>query len=182
MDEFLQDLDEDVEGMQSTIYLLQNELQKCKASIQLTNSTENKEIDPKAVINGIKKENISDSDTNLISKPETPVQLVETKHINVNKHDKPKSSKLLKDCKSNQPKEKKTRPTITEGTDQNAKNSKVNKSRHKSDACKKEEKHIKSEKRAHSKDEVLLKKSKSDLPKSTEVTPIAAINGLLNGS
>lgn len=180
MDEFLQDLDEDVEGMQSTIYLLQNELQKCKASIQHTNSTENKEIDPKAVINGIKKENVSNTDTTLISKTETPVHLVETKVVN--KHDKPKDPKHLKDCKSNQPKEKKPRPAITEGKDQSTKNSKVHKSRHKSDTSKKEEKHIKSEKRAHSKDEVLLKKSKSDQSKSPEVTPVAAINGLINGS
>lgn len=38
LDEFLQDLDEDVEGMQSTIYYLQQELRKAKdelASLQL---------------------------------------------------------------------------------------------------------------------------------------------------
>lgn len=33
LDEFLQDLDEDVEGMQSTIYYLQQELRKAKESI-----------------------------------------------------------------------------------------------------------------------------------------------------
>lgn len=50
MDEFLQDLDEDVEGMQSTIYFLQQELRKARESVTLlqqenaalkTNSSEN---------------------------------------------------------------------------------------------------------------------------------------------
>lgn len=35
MDEFLQDLDEDVEGMQSTIYFLQQELRKARESVTL---------------------------------------------------------------------------------------------------------------------------------------------------
>ncbi|GLH12961.1 Pre-mRNA-splicing regulator female-lethal(2)D [Gryllus bimaculatus] len=35
LDEFLQDLDEDVEGMQSTIYYLQQELRKSKEAVQL---------------------------------------------------------------------------------------------------------------------------------------------------
>ena len=50
LDEFLQDLDEDVEGMQSTIYFLQQELRKARESVTLlqqenaalkTNSSEN---------------------------------------------------------------------------------------------------------------------------------------------
>lgn len=35
LDEFLQDLDEDVEGMQSTIYFLQQELRKARESVTL---------------------------------------------------------------------------------------------------------------------------------------------------
>lgn len=35
LDEFLQDLDENVEGMQSTIYFLQQELRKARESVTL---------------------------------------------------------------------------------------------------------------------------------------------------
>lgn len=184
MDEFLQDLDEDVEGMQSTIYFLQNELQKCKTSVQNTNNSENKETTPKVVVNGIKKDDISNSDTPQVSKTEIPNELVTKKPDNrSSKHNKSKDSKHSKDSKSNLLKVKKSRPVILEATDQSGNNLKVHKSKHKSEGSKSGEKRIKSEKRTHKKDEVVPKKLKSDRPKSTEVKPpVEVINGLSNGS
>lgn len=184
MDEFLQDLDEDVEVMQSTIYFLQNELQKYKANLPNTNSTKNKETSSKAVVNGIPQNDVV---TNIkitsVSKTETSTQLVEKKCSKSSKHVKSKDSKQLSDCTSNQPKEKKPQPVVTDGTDQSVKNPKIHKSKHKSDGSKSEVKRIKSEKRSHNKDKVVLKKSKSDRPKSTEIkTPVTTINGLPNGS
>jgi len=177
LDEFLQDLDEDVEGMQSTIYLLKNELQKCKASVK---NTEHKKTNSKAVVNGIKKEAVVTQETPSVSKSETPKQLVEINpDIKLSKHDKSKDSKLL-NCKSNQPKVKKSRPAKAESTVvQSGKVPKV----HKSDSSKNVEKRKKSEKRPQSKSDVVIKKSKSDQSKSTEVkAPVTAINGLPNGS
>lgn len=184
MDEFLQDLDEDVEGMQSTIYFLQNELQKCKTSVQNTNNTDNKETNPNTVVNGIKKEDSNTTETSQATQIEIPTQLVKTKPDSKSgKHNKSKDSKHSKDSKSNLPKVKKSRPVILEGTDQSGNNQKVHKTKHKSDGSKSEEKRIKSEKRTHKKDEVVHKKSKSERPKSTEVkAPVAVINGLPNGS
>lgn len=184
MDEFLQDLDEDVEGMQSTIYFLQNELKKFKTSVQNTNNTDNKETNQKTVINGIKKEDINTTETPQVKPIDVPAQLVKTKpDSKSNKHNKSKDSKHSKNSKSNLPKVKKSRPVILEGTDQSVNNLKVHKSKHKSDGSKNEEKRIKSEKRTHKTDEVVHKKSKSERPKSTEVkTPVAVINGLPNGS
>lgn len=182
LDEFLQDLDEDVEGMQSTIYFLQNELQKCKTSVQNTNNTDNKETNQKTVVNGIKKEDTTE--TPQVTQIEVSTQLVKTKSDSKSeKHNKSKDSKHSKDSKGNLPKVKKSRPVTLEGTDQSGNNLKVHKSKHKSDGCKSEEKRIKSEKRTHKKEEVVHKKSKSERPKSTEVkTPVAVINGLPNGS
>jgi len=177
LDEFLQDLDEDVEGMQSTIYLLKNELQKCKASMQ---NSEHKKTNPKTAVNGIKKEAVINPETPSISKSETPKQLVEIKSdVKLSKHDKSKDSKLL-NCKKNRPKVKKSQPAIAESTVvQSGKIPKV----HKSGGSKSEGKRKKSEKRSQSKSEVVLKKSKSDQSKSTEVnTPVTVINRLPNGS
>lgn len=184
MDEFLQDLDEDVEGMQSTIYFLQNELQKSKASVQSTNNTENKETNPTSIVNGIKKVDVTTSETLTKSKTEIPTQLVKTKpDIKSSKHKKPKDSKQLGDDKSNKPKVKKIRPATAESTDQCGQPPKVHKIKHKSDGSKTEDKRKKSEKRPHSKGEIVHKKSKSELPKSTEVkTPVEVVNGLPNGS
>lgn len=178
----MQDLDEDVEGMQSTIYFLQNELKRYKELVQ---NTESKEINSKTV-NGIK----SDSDNTIIvdtlplPKTETPTLLEESKtESKSNKSEKSKDSKNVNDNKSNQLKVKKTRPLLAEGIDQNGKIHKTHKSKHKSNGSKSEEKRNKSEKRTHSKGEGGHKKSKTDRPKSTEVkTPIATINGLSNGS
>lgn len=184
MDEFLQDLDEDVEVMQSTIYFLQNELQKYKANVQNTNSTNNKETNSKAVVNGIPQNDVTNSKIPSVSKTETSTQVVEIKSSSKSrKHVKSKDSKQLNDCTSNQPKEKKSQPIVTDGTDQSGKNPKIHKTKHKSDGSKSEVKRIKSEKRSHNKDKVVLKKSKSDRPKSTEIkTPVTTINGLPNGS
>lgn len=184
MDEFLQDLDEDVEGMQSTIYFLQNELQKCKASVQSINNTENKETNPISIVNGLKKDDVSKTEISPKSKTEIPTQLVKTKSDNKSsKHNKPKNTKQLSDDKNKKPKVKKIRPAVTEGIDQSGQPPKVHKSKHKSDGNKNEDKRKKSEKRPHSKGEVVHKKSKSELPKSTEVkTIIEVVNGLPNGS
>jgi len=184
LDEFLQDLDEDVEGMQSTIYFLQNELQKCKASVQIINNTENKETNPISIVNGIKKDDVTTTKISPISKTEIPTQLVKPKPDNKSsKHKKPKDTKQLSDDKSNKPKVKKIRPAISEGTNQSGQPPKVHKSKHKSDGSKNEDKRKKSEKRPHGKGEVVHKKSKSELPKSTEVmTPVEVVNGLPNGS
>ncbi|XP_027846634.2 pre-mRNA-splicing regulator female-lethal(2)D isoform X2 [Aphis gossypii] len=185
LDEFLQDLDEDVEGMQSTIYFLQNELKKYKASVQSTNNSANKETNPKSNVNGIKKDDINMTAMSAKSKTETPTQLVKnlTKPDNKSsKHKKPKDSKKL-DGQSNNPKVKKIQTVIAEGTDQSELLLKVHKSKHKSDGSKNEDKRKKSEKRTHSKGEVVHKKSKSELPKSIEVkTPVEVVNGLPNGS
>ncbi|KAL4149821.1 hypothetical protein QTP88_003681 [Uroleucon formosanum] len=184
LDEFLQDLDEDVEGMQSTIYFLQNELQKCKASVQSINNTENKVTNPISIVNGLKNDDVSKTEISLKSKAEIPTQLVKTKSDNKSsKHNKPKDTKQLSDDKNKKPKVKKIRPAITEGIDQSGQPPKVHKSKHKSDGNKNEDKRKKSEKRPHSKGEVVHKKSKSELPKSTEVkTIIEVVNGLPNGS
>ncbi|XP_008187985.1 pre-mRNA-splicing regulator female-lethal(2)D [Acyrthosiphon pisum] len=184
LDEFLQDLDEDVEGMQSTIYFLQNELQKWKASVRSINNTENKETNPISIVNGIKKDDDTTTEISPKSKTDIPTQLVKTKPDNKSsKHSKPKDTKQLSDDKSNKLKVKKIRPAIAEGTDQKGQPPKVHKSKHKSDGSKNEDKRKKSEKRPHSKGEVVHKKSKSELPKSTEVeTPVEVVNGLPNGS
>ncbi|XP_025208780.1 pre-mRNA-splicing regulator female-lethal(2)D-like isoform X1 [Melanaphis sacchari] len=186
LDDFLQDLDEDVEGMQSTIYFLQNELQKCKASVQSTNNSANDEKNPKSVLNGIKKDDISTTVMSVKPKIEIQTQLVKnlTKPDNKSsKTNKPKDSKQLTDDQSKKSKAKKIRPSIAEGTNQNEQPPKVHKSKHKSDGSKNEEKRKKSEKRPHSKGEVVHKKSKSELPKNVEVnTPVDVVNGLPNGS
>lgn len=184
LDEFLQDLDEDVEGMQSTIYFLQNELKKYKPTVQNSGSTEKKETNSKA-LNGIKKkDDIIASETPSISEIKTPI-IVESKSDNKSsKHVKPKDPNLI-NCKSSRPKVKKSRPAIPEkNADQSGKIPKVHKSKHKSDGSKTEAKHNKSEKRPQSQGEVVLKKTKGDRPKSTEVnTPVTTVNGLLpNGS
>jgi len=141
LDEFLQDLDEDVEGMQSTIYFLQNELQKCKASIQSINNTENKETNTISIVNGIKKDDVNTTEISPKSKTEIPTQLVKIKSGNKSsKHNKPKETKQLSDDKNNKTKVKKIRPTIVEGTDQSGQPPKVHKSKHKSDGSKNEEK------------------------------------------
>ncbi|XP_022173365.1 pre-mRNA-splicing regulator female-lethal(2)D isoform X2 [Myzus persicae] len=183
LDEFLQDLDEDVEGMQSTIYFLQNELQKCKASVQNTNNTENKETNLKSIVNGIKTIDVTTTEISPKSKTDVPTQLVKTKpDKKSSKHSKPKDTKQSSD-KSNKPKVKKIQPAVAEGTDQSGLPPKIHKSKHKSDGSKNEDKRKKSEKRPHSKGEVVHKKSKSELPKSTEVkTPVEVVNGLPNGS
>lgn len=181
LDEFLQDLDEDVEGMQSTIYFLQNELQKYKASAQSINNTENKETNPISIVNGIEKD-VTIKETSPKSKTKIPTQLVKSKSDKSNKHNKPKDNKKLGDDKNNKLKIKKIRPAIAEGTDHSGK-PKVHKNKHKSDGSTNEDKRKKSEKRAHSKGEVVHKKSKSELPKSTDIkNPIEVINGLSNGS
>lgn len=184
MDGFLQDLDEDVEGMQSVIYLLQNELQKYKTSIQNSSNTENKESIPK-VINGIKKDDKALETKPSISKTEIPTKLDKTKsHSKSSKHKKTKDSKNVNDCKSNRSKVKKAHSVPVENADQSGKIPKVHKSTHKSKSedSKSEEKRKKVEKRS-SKDEVAQKKPKSDQPKSTDVqTPVVAVNELQNGS
>lgn len=184
LDGILQDLDEDVEGMQSTIYFLQNELQKCKTSGQNTNNTENKDTNPKSIVNGVKKDDVATTEMSPKSKTEIPTQLIKPKPDNKStKHKKSKDSNLLSDGKSNKPKLKKIRPVIAKGADQCEQTPKVHKSKHKSDGSKTEEKRKKSEKRPHSKGEVIHKKSKSELPKSTEVkNTIEVVNGLPNGS
>jgi len=184
LDGFLQDLDEDVEVMQSTIYFLQNELKKNKASVQNTDDSENKETNSKTVINGMKQDNIISKESPSISKTETSTQVVLTKSdIKSSKHSKPKDSKHLNDSKSNQSKQKKSRPAVeTDSTDHSGKNSKIHKSKHKSVDSKSDQKIIKSEKRSHSKDKV-LKKPKSDQTKSIEVpTAVTTIIELPNGS
>lgn len=181
MDDFLQDLDEDVEGMQSVIYLLQNELQKYKASIKNSSNTENKESIPK-VVNGVQKDDIINIETiSSVSKTQIPTKLDKIKpDCKSCKHKKSKDSKNLNDCKSNQSKIKKAQ--LAEDIDQSGKNTKVHKSKHKSDDNKNEEKHKKSEKRSHNKDVVAQKKLKNDQPKSTEVqTPVVTVK-LQNGS
>lgn len=185
MDEFLQDLDEDLEVMQSTIYFLQNELKKNKSSVQNTNDSEYKETNSKTLTNGIKQENVISKEIAPTSITETSTQIVLTKSdIKSSKHRKPKDSKNLNNSKSNQPKQKKSLSVIvTNSTDQSGKNSLVHKNKHKSDNSKTEQKIIKSEKRSHSKDKMVLKKPKSDETKSTEVTTaVPTINGLPNGS
>lgn len=178
LDEFLQDLDEDVEGMQSTIYLLQNELQKYKSQ-QITINTENKGTNSTSFVNGIKKDDVITKN----STTDMPTQLVEnleTKSDNkLNKHDKIKDLKHINDNNNPQSKNKKTRLLIVDGTE---KNSKVHKSKHKSDISKNDERHKKSEKKVHNK--VVHKKSKSEQPKSTQVKILAAavVNGIPNGS
>lgn len=178
-------MDEDVEGMQSTIYFLQNELKKYKPSVQNSDSTEKKESTSKALVNGNKKkDDIIASETPSISEIKTPI-IVESKSDNKSsKHVKSKDPNLL-NCKSSQPKVKKSRSAIPEkNADQSRKIPKVHKSKHKSDGSKTEEKRNKSEKRPHNQGEVVLKKTKGDRPKSTEVnTPVTTANGLLpNGS
>ncbi|VVC30850.1 Hypothetical protein CINCED_3A010078 [Cinara cedri] len=68
LDQFLQDLDDDVESMQSTIYFLQNELLKYKTSEQTTINFENKEIISKESVNN--KDDIMTSES--ISNTEIP--------------------------------------------------------------------------------------------------------------
>lgn len=186
MDGFLQDLDEDVEVMQSTIYFLQNELKKNKASVQNTDDSANKETNSKAVFNGMKQDNVISKETPSISKTETSTQIVLTKSdIKSSKHSKSKDSKHLNDSKSNQSKQKKSRPAVeTDNTDHSGKISKIHKSKHKSDGSKSDQESIKSEKRSHNKDKVVLKKPKSDQTKSIEVPTAVTtiINGLPNGS
>lgn len=174
--------------MQSTIYFLQNELKKYKPSVQNSDITEKKETNSKTLIssiNGIKKkDDIISSEIPVISEVKIPI-IVESKSDNKSsKHIKTKDPNVL-NCKSNQPKVKKLRPAIQEkNADQNGKNPKVHKSKHKSDGSKTEENRNKSEKRPHSKGEVILKKTKGDRSKNIEVhTPVTSVNGLLpNGS
>lgn len=184
MDEFLQDLDEDVEGMQSTIYLLQNELQKYKSQKNI-NNTENKETNSSAFVNGIKSDDIIPINSPSISINNIKTELIETKSDNkLNKQDKIKDVKHVIDSKSHKSKVKKSRQPIIDSVDQIVKNHKAHKSKHKSDSSKNEEKRNKSEKRLHNKDKIVHKKSKSERPKSTEVmTPaVETVNGIPNGS
>lgn len=79
LDEFLQDLDEDVEGMQSTIYFLQQELRKARESVtvlQQENATLKTTTGENNLTNGlsphtppIKKEEIEESITMETTKP-----------------------------------------------------------------------------------------------------------------
>ncbi|VVC31690.1 Hypothetical protein CINCED_3A015681 [Cinara cedri] len=178
MDGFLQDLDEDVEGMQSVIYLLQNELQKYKTSIKSPSNTENKESIPK-VVNGVKNDVITIETLPSISPIEIPTKLDKTKSDSKSsKHKKPKDSKNLNDSKSKKSKVKKAQSVSIEDTDQSNKNPKVYKIKNKSEVVKSEEKLKKSEKRSHSKYEVAQKKKKI----SEDQTPIATSNDLQNGS
>lgn len=75
LDEFLQDLDEDVEGMQSTIYFLQQELRKARESVTLLQQ-EN------AVLKMNVGENNSTSLTNGLS-PHTPLIKKEKSEENI---------------------------------------------------------------------------------------------------
>ncbi|XP_015513129.1 pre-mRNA-splicing regulator WTAP [Neodiprion pinetum] len=82
LDEFLQDLDEDVEGMQSTIYFLQQELRKARESVTLLqqeNITLKSSSGESNLTNGmsphtppIKKEEVEESTTALEVKPVKP--------------------------------------------------------------------------------------------------------------
>lgn len=181
LDEFLQDLDEDVEGMQSTIYLLQNELQKYKSQ-QNINNTVSKETNS-TFVNGIKSDDVTINSPS-VSIIDVPTQLVKTKSDNkLNKHDKIKDLKHANDSKSHKSKVKKSRQPIIDAVDQIVKNHKAHKSKHKSDGSKNEEKHNKSEKRLHKKDKIVNKKSKNEQP-SVEVliSAVATVNGIPNGS
>jgi len=63
LDEFLQDLDEDVEGMQSTIYFLQQELRKARESVTLLQQE-----------NAVLKTGLNSNENNLLNglSPHTP--------------------------------------------------------------------------------------------------------------
>lgn len=182
MDGFLEDLDEDVEGMQSVIYLLQNELQKYKTSVESPSNTENKEYIPK-VVNGVKKDVITKETIPSMSTTEIPTKVDNVRSDSkIRKHKKPKDSKNSTDSQSNLSKVKKAQSVSVEDTNQSNKNPKVHNIKHKSEDSKNEKKLKKSDKRQHSNDEVVQKKSKSDQPKNTEILTPDVVNDLQNGS
>ncbi|KAJ9578560.1 hypothetical protein L9F63_005210, partial [Diploptera punctata] len=71
LDEFLQDLDEDVEGMQSTIYYLQQELRKAKDTVT-TLQQENTMLKNGNGSAGGESQGVGDSDVGREARPRTP--------------------------------------------------------------------------------------------------------------
>ncbi|XP_050435965.1 pre-mRNA-splicing regulator female-lethal(2)D isoform X2 [Adelges cooleyi] len=189
LDEFLQDLDEDVEGMQSTIYFLQNELQKIKGSKQNCNSSEEKEANPKTAINGVKNNNAINIEPKSKTESLPTFEVIDgsVEQKSQNKYEKPKSTKHQNDNSNsdsgNTPKVKKHRSSkVSKRLDSSEK---AHKSKQKADGITDEKVVLlKAEKRPSIRDKTVQKRPKSDNTNSTEVktAPTATVNGLPNGS
>lgn len=72
LDEFLQDLDEDVEGMQSTIYYLQQELRKAKDTVTSLRQENTLLKNGNASITSEHQEGVADSELGREARPRTP--------------------------------------------------------------------------------------------------------------
>lgn len=72
MDEFLQDLDEDVEGMQSTIYYLQQELRKAKDTVSSLQQENTLLKNGNALTVSEHHEGVADSEVGREARPRTP--------------------------------------------------------------------------------------------------------------
>lgn len=73
LDEFLQDLDEDVEGMQSTIYYLQQELRKAKDTVTSLQQENTSLKNGNASTASEHQEGVADSEVGREARPRTPV-------------------------------------------------------------------------------------------------------------
>lgn len=183
MDQFLQDLDEDVEGMQSTIYFLQNELLKYKTSAQNTSDAKNKETITKESINDNNKDDVITAEPiPSVSNSETPTKFDRIyQDLKSYKTYSSVDLKDLKDCTSSSSKVKELKLFVGDDVNQCGKSHRVHNCKHRSDGSKSEKKRKKSEKRHCSKDKGYHKKSKSDLSKITNVyTNVEAVNRLQN--
>jgi hypothetical protein len=72
LDEFLQDLDEDVEGMQSTIYYLQQELRKAKDTVTSLQQENTLLKNGNASTTSENQEGVADSEVGREARPRTP--------------------------------------------------------------------------------------------------------------
>ncbi|XP_050535749.1 pre-mRNA-splicing regulator female-lethal(2)D [Daktulosphaira vitifoliae] len=191
LDEFLQDLDEDVEGMQSTIYFLQNELKKIKGYKQNSNNTGEKESDQKTEINGINKDStdIKTKSDIEISQP-SPVVETNVEHKS-NKHEhklKKSKSENTSSTSSNMTKIKKHKSATLERVDLSSKDLKLHKNKNKvaevSDILKsvKSEKRHSSKDKAHKRPKLVIENTNITELKSPTKSTTTTVNVLLNGS
>lgn len=175
MDQFLQDLDDDVESMQSTIYYLQNELIKYKtAAAQNISYTETKDsvFISKESDTGFKDDFNATEPMPSASSSEVPTKFIRTIHHDNNQLYKTYSAmdlKYMKDTMGGNSSKVNELGEIFETEDHYERIHKVHKCKHRSDGNRSEEKRKKAERRHSKEGRWCFKKMKCDGPTITEI-------------
>lgn len=167
MDQFLQDLDDDVESMQSTINYLQNELIKYKTAAAQTSSNTETIFIPKESDND-KDDVFTTKSISSASYSEIPTKFIRTIHEGMPyKTYSSMDMKYLKDTMSSHSKVNELKIFGTD--DQYDQIERVHMCKNRSEGNRYEEKRKKSDRRQYREGKWYYKKIKSDGPKITEI-------------